>query len=137
MMGMAIRFADSATRHRISNSRARHVVETTPVIIRQPAPKDSEFQGDRLVFLGLDRAGALLEVMAVEIKGGLLVIHAMKMRRMYDRHYRKGTQDAQPRRRRAPDATREPEAGRGGVQKRSANHKRAGRAAGRRGRGRL
>lgn len=44
---------------------------------------------DLVVFLGPDRHGVPLEVMAVELAGGdLLVIHAMKLRRTYLDAYR-------------------------------------------------
>jgi hypothetical protein len=45
------------------------------------------------VFLGPDQDGELLEVMAVEIADGLLVIHAMKIRTKY-LDYLKGEDDA-------------------------------------------
>lgn len=80
---MVIRWARSATRHRISKDRSRHVVQTANVIIREPAPAGSQLQDERIVFLGADPAGLLLEVMALETDAGLLVIHAMKMRRKY------------------------------------------------------
>ena len=35
---------------------------------------------ERIVFLGRDDSGRLLEVMAVPIEGGLLVIHVMDLR---------------------------------------------------------
>jgi hypothetical protein len=59
------------------------VVETTGVIFRQPAPANSPLQDDRLVFLGPDQNGVLLEVMGVETDQGLLIIHAMPMGNRY------------------------------------------------------
>jgi len=61
--------------------------------LRQPAPDDSPAKDDRLVFLGPDQDGELLEVMAVEITEGLLVIHAMEVRTQY-LDYLKGDDDA-------------------------------------------
>lgn len=74
---MEIRHARSATRHRISRKRSRHVVETTSIIFSEHAPKDAPLTDPRLVFLGPDQDGELLEVMAIETDtGGLLIIHA-------------------------------------------------------------
>jgi hypothetical protein len=78
-----VRWAKSATKHRISRERSGHVINTTHTIIREPAPKDSQLEDDRIVFLGPDPNGVMLEVMAIEIEQGLLIIHAMKMRRKY------------------------------------------------------
>jgi hypothetical protein len=83
---MEIRWARSATRHRINRERSRHVVETASTIIRQPAPEGSPLEDERLVFLGPDQAGEVLEVIAVETDVGLLVIHAMRMRPKYEEH---------------------------------------------------
>lgn len=83
---MEIRWARSATRHRINRERSRHVVETATTIIRQPAPEGSPLQDERLVFLGSDPAGEMLEVLAVETDSGLFIIHAMKMRARYQQH---------------------------------------------------
>ena len=41
-------------------------------IIDQPAPADNANRDDRIVFLGADRDGTVLEVMAVETEAGLL-----------------------------------------------------------------
>lgn len=80
---MKIRWAKSAAKHRISRSRSGHVVKTTDTIIRQPAAADSALADDRIVFLGPDPNGVLLEVIAVELEEDLLIIHAMKMRPQY------------------------------------------------------
>jgi len=37
-------------------------------------------QDERVVFLGMDKSGRAIEVVAVESEHGLLVIHAMDMR---------------------------------------------------------
>lgn len=80
---MEIRWARSATRHRISRQRSGHVVRTATTILRQPAPADADAKADRLVYLGADQDGTLLEVMVIETDRGLLVIHAMPMRDKY------------------------------------------------------
>lgn len=79
-----IRWARSATKHRISRKRSGHVVRTATTIIKQPPPTNAPAGADdRLVFLGPDQDGTLLEVMAIETDRGLLVIHAMPMRDKY------------------------------------------------------
>lgn len=80
---MEIRWAKSARKHRISRARSGHVVRTAETIIREPAPEGSPLEDDRIVFLGPDPNGVMLEVVAVEIEHGLLIIHAMKMRSQY------------------------------------------------------
>jgi hypothetical protein len=80
---MQIRWAKSAGKHRISRARSRHVVRTAETIIREPAPEDSPLEDDRIVFLRPDPNGVMLEVVAIEIEYGLLIIHAMKMRSQY------------------------------------------------------
>lgn len=80
---MDIQWAKSAAKHRISRARSKHVVETAYAIIREPAHEDSPLEDDRIVFLGPDPNGVMLEVVAVEIEDGLLIIHAMKMRSQY------------------------------------------------------
>lgn len=53
----------------------------------EPAPGDGAGE-DRLVFLGDDGHGVQLEVIAViDHAGDLRVIHAMKLRRKYQRYY--------------------------------------------------
>jgi hypothetical protein len=59
-------------------------VETTSAIFKENAPTDSPLQDPRLVFLGPDEQGELLEVMAVETDGGgLLIVHAQRIRGRY------------------------------------------------------
>jgi hypothetical protein len=79
-----IKHTRSSTRHRISRKRSRYVVETTSVIFKENALKDSPLKDARLVFLGPDKDGELLEVMPIESdSGGLLVIHAQRIRDHY------------------------------------------------------
>ena len=77
---MEIRWARSATKHRISRARSAHAIRNAVVIIDQPAPADSPNRDDRIVFLGPDQDDTMLEVMAVETEAGLPVIHAMRIR---------------------------------------------------------
>ena len=90
---MEIRWAKSASKHRINRQRSGHVVKTADTIIRQPPPEESPLGEDRLVFLGPDPNGVMLEVMVIETDQGLLIIHAMKMRQKY-RPFLKGNADA-------------------------------------------
>jgi hypothetical protein len=78
-----IRWARSATKHRVSHARSEHAIRNAVVIIDQPAPADSPNRDDRIVFLGPDQDDTMLEVMAVETEAGLLVIHAMGIRRKH------------------------------------------------------
>ena len=82
---MAIRFARSAARHGIGEDRARHVIEHCPDPLYPPLASG---ENDRVLFLGPDEHGVPLEVLAVELAGGeLLVIHVMRLRRKYRRDY--------------------------------------------------
>lgn len=90
---MEIKWAKSATKHRISRERSGHVARTAEAIIREPAPKNTPLDDDRIVLLGPDPNGVVLEVMALETDQGLLIIHAMKMRGKY-RPFLQGAEDA-------------------------------------------
>jgi hypothetical protein len=81
-----IQWTRSATKHRISHARSEHAITNAVAIIDQPTPDQSLGRDDRIVFLGPDQDGVMLEVMAVETAAGLLVIHAMKVRRKYLDH---------------------------------------------------
>ncbi len=82
---MKLRWARSATKHHVSKARSRHVIEHARVRFRLPAPDRVD---DRLLYLGEHGDGIPLEVMAVELDSGdLLVIHAMPMRRKYQAQY--------------------------------------------------
>lgn len=84
-----IRFANSATRHRIARARSRYVVEHCGQAFSVPAAVDPKWQAERLLFLGDDMNGVPLEVMATELEeDSLLVIHAMKLRPRYRDLYR-------------------------------------------------
>jgi hypothetical protein len=81
-----LRWARSATKHRVSRERSRHVIEHAKVCFRIPALDDGD---DRLLYLGDDADGVALEVMAVELESGeLFVIHSMPMREGYRGQYR-------------------------------------------------
>lgn len=80
-----MRFARSATRHRVSKESIRHVVEHHIARFEEPPPAASPgAHSVRLVLLGDDARGHALEVMAVQLADGdLLVIHAMALRNKY------------------------------------------------------
>lgn len=86
---MDLKWARAATKHRISRERSRHVIEHCGLRFDQEPPGDSaEGTSPRLVFLGDDADGIALEVMAVELEdGSLLVIHAMALRDRYREQY--------------------------------------------------
>lgn len=91
---MRLRFADSATKHGITHDQSRHVIEHAGRRWIQPSPAGG-VPGDRLVYLGDDQAGNALEIMAVELEGGwLLVIHALPMRSKYRPQYRQAMREA-------------------------------------------
>ena len=63
------------------------------ITIIEPAPAESPLGDDRIVFLGADEDGELLEVMAVETDEAIVIIHAMPIRDRY-RHHLEGDEDA-------------------------------------------
>jgi len=86
----SVRFARSATRHRISKDRIRHVIANYRIRFEEPPPDTdgARARSTRVVYLGDDDHGRALEVMAVEGKHGeLLVIHAMELRDKYSKRY--------------------------------------------------
>lgn len=86
---MDLKWARSATRHRISRERSRYVIEHCGLRFEQPPPAGAPADADpRLVYLGDDAEGVALEVMAIELEdGSLLVIHAMPLRDRYREQY--------------------------------------------------
>lgn len=83
---MKIRWARSATKHRISRRRSRYVIEHAGLRFRTPPP--GGVGDDRLLYLGDDDEGVALEVMAIELEdGSLYVIHTMKLRKKYRARY--------------------------------------------------
>jgi hypothetical protein len=86
-----VRFARSATRHRVSKDSIRYVIAQCGLRFKESPPGgDAEVQDLRLVYLGDDAEGHPLEVIAVEVSGAggdLLVIHAMTLRDKYEAQY--------------------------------------------------
>lgn len=82
---MSLRFAQSAHKHGISHERAAYVIEHCGLPYEGP-----EDERDAVLFFGDDWNGVRLEVGAIELEDGdLLVIHAMRLRRKYQEFYEK------------------------------------------------
>ena len=92
--GMGVRFARSATKHRISKESIRHVIAHCGLCFDEPPPaSDAEVLDRRLVCLGDDIADQAIEVIAVEgDKDDLVVIHAMALRDKYRAQYEEAKQ---------------------------------------------
>ncbi len=86
---MNLKWARSATKHRIPHERSRYVIEHCGLRFKQGPPANAPVgASSRLVFLGDDTDGIALEVMAVELDDeNLLVIHAMPLRNRYRKQY--------------------------------------------------
>ena len=85
-----IEWARSATKHRISRRRSLHVIRHAGICFEEGEWPQGDFEpGDaRLLFVGDDEDGREIEIIAVELDhGGLLVIHAMPMREKYGPDY--------------------------------------------------
>ncbi len=84
-----VRFARSATKHRVSKERIRYVIAHCGLVFEQPAPtSDADVLDARLVCLGDDPEGRAVEVIVVEgSKDELIVIHAMALREKYNDQY--------------------------------------------------
>lgn len=82
MPEVKLRWARSATKHGIRRAQIRYVVEHSGLRFRVPPPGAGG--EERLVYVGDDEEGVPLEVMAIELQSGdLLVIHAMPLRAKY------------------------------------------------------
>ena len=77
---MAIRFANTSAKHRISQARARYVLDH--YVWAYPAGRGVT------LFMGPDANGIDLEIGTVERDDGTWVIHAMKVRPEFRDEYR-------------------------------------------------
>jgi hypothetical protein len=84
-----VRFARSATKHRVSKERIRYVIAHCGLAFEEQVPTtDADVLDARLVYLGDDPDGHAIEVIAVEgSKDELIVIHAMALRKKYTDQY--------------------------------------------------
>jgi hypothetical protein len=91
---MGVRFARSATKHRVSKENSRHVIAHCCLFFEESPPtNDAGVLDSRLVCLGDDANGRAIEVIAVEgDKDDLIVIHAMPLRDKYQAHYEEAKQ---------------------------------------------
>ena len=81
-----LEFHPSALRHGYEKATIRHAIEHA-LIIRE---LESEAEPRRMLALGPDRAGNLLEVIWIEVDDNRdIVIHAMAMRRAWYRQLRR------------------------------------------------
>jgi hypothetical protein len=89
MKGVSVRFARSATKHRVSKESIRHVIDHYRVRFEEPPPIGaSASRSTRIVYRGEDAHGQPLEIMAVEgASGEQLVIHAMPQRERYRKRF--------------------------------------------------
>lgn len=85
-----LKWARSATKHRIARERSRFVVEHSDLRFEKEHPAGAT---PRILFLGDDANGVALEVMAIELEeDSLLVIHAMQLRGRYRKQYEEAKQ---------------------------------------------
>jgi len=78
---MELRFARSATKHRISHRRSAYVIQNYRGVGLVAA---TATEPERFVFVGEDAGGVALEVIAIPLAvDRLLVIHAMRLRPKY------------------------------------------------------
>lgn len=85
---LRIKWARSATKHRISKERSRHVIEHAELRFRVEPPTSASTRQPRLLYVGDDAKGVALEVIAVELDNDtLLVIHAMPVRHRFANQY--------------------------------------------------
>ena len=72
-MDRVVRWYRSARRHRIGKAHALHVIRTTdPITVPATSTTDA-----RLVWIGPDDRGIELEIVALDLPQGLVVIHVM------------------------------------------------------------
>lgn len=80
---MDLVFAASAFTHGVTQ-QIEFVVAYCGIVFDTPAPRGSAIRDDRALYLGDDEHGAALEVVAIALASGeLLVVHAMKLRGAY------------------------------------------------------
>lgn len=85
---MDLVFARSAFKHGVTEAQIAFVVAHCGLVFDEPAPPGSSITDDRSLYLGDDEQGMAIEVAAIALDGGqLLVVHAMKLRAAYREQY--------------------------------------------------
>jgi hypothetical protein len=80
----SVEFKRSAAKHGVSYARSWYVVDHPLYEGDDPTLATADPDPARVLFIGWDPHGILLEVVGVDLDDGrLLVIHAMKLRRRY------------------------------------------------------
>lgn len=78
-------FRDSASKHGISQADALHAIEQAMVYVEQHYLDDS-----RMLILGPDRSGRMLEIVVIPARDPRCVIHADEMRPKFFELLRRG-----------------------------------------------
>lgn len=80
-----IRFARSATKHRISRERSQYVIENCGIqLVDRAWERETSSMEKRVVFIGDDLEGVALEVIAAEEdEDAFVVVHAMNVRKRF------------------------------------------------------
>jgi hypothetical protein len=88
-----ITIAPSALKHGISHERIQYVIDHCGLVSDVAAPPDAKVPDDRILYPGDDAHGIPIEVIALELDDGeLVVIHAMKLRDTYMAEYMEALQ---------------------------------------------
>jgi hypothetical protein len=83
-----IRFAQSATKHGITEEDIGYVIRRCGLYFYVPPPKGSPYRSERLLFLGDNQRGVAIEVLATRTEhGDLFVFHAKKLSKQYRARY--------------------------------------------------
>ena len=80
-------FTQSARRHKVGRARALQVLQDPVVVVRIVEERDPRI---RVLFLGEDRTGRVLEVIAIEESDRWVVIHVMDLREKFRALYEEG-----------------------------------------------
>ena len=85
LRSVEIRFTRSATKHRVSRASSAYVVENAEEWFEIGPEERSLAERDaRRLYLGADETGRVLEVIAIKMDNGpILVIHAMPIRNRF------------------------------------------------------
>ena len=80
--------AASALKQGVTEAQIEYVIAHCGLVFDEPAPLESTIPYDRSVYLGDDQRGVALEIAAIGLDNGdLVVVHAMKLRKKYRDRY--------------------------------------------------